>query len=373
MGSFIVSSDRPIVVVGAGPGGSIAASLLARAGLPTIMIEQHRFPRDKVCGECLSAVGIEVLDRVGARDAVARLKAVALERAMIHTPNGATVELQLPSRMWGVSRRQLDRALLDHAKTRGVRVIQPARCERIEHNQVVIRDLTSNRVEEIHTRCVIVADGKGSPTHDLGIKAHFSGVEGPRNAIELFGVDGHYGGLAPVEDEQWNASFSVPAFRVRQFRGDLDAMFAAIVEENETLRARMLRAHRASDWLASPLPRSPVARDWLENQIPVGNAAASLEPIGGEGMGLAMRSAELAAHEIIAAHRAKRAIDIVSLRRAYRDLWCVRSLACRVAAMIVSRPWLANFLAGAIDGREALPRAIMRFIGKGRGASMSNG
>lgn len=345
--------------------------LLARAGVPTILIEQHRLPRDKVCGECLSALGIEVLDRSGAREVVAQLKPVALERALIHAPNGAMVELRLPARMWGISRRALDHTLLDHARASGVRVVQPARCERIERNRIVVRDLTLNRMEEIETTCVIVADGKGSPTTDLGIKAHFTGVHGPRDAIELFGVDGHYGGLAPIEDGNWNASFSVPASRVRQFRGDLDAMFAAIVSENATLRERMDRAHRTSEWIASPLARSPVANAWAENVIPVGNAAASLEPIGGEGMGLAMRSAELAAHEIIAAHREGRAIDAVSLHRTYRDLWRVRSLACRAAAIIVSRPWLANFLAGAIDGREELPRTIMRFIGKSRSALVS--
>lgn len=346
--------------------------MLARAGLPTILIEQHRFPRDKVCGECLSALGIEVLDRAGARDRIAQLKPVTLERALIHAPNGATADLQLPTRMWGISRLQLDVALLEYASARGVRVIQPARCERIERNRIVVRDLRSNRIEQIETRSVIVADGKAAPTNDLGVKAHFTGIQGPRDAIELFGVDGHYGGLAPIEDGNWNASFSVPASRVRKFRGDLDAMFEAIVTENQTLRARMYRAQRSTDWLASPLARSAVASSWPENQIPIGNAAASLEPIGGEGMGLAMRSAELAASEIIAARRDDRPIDTATLRRSYRDLWRVRSIACRAAAMIVSRPMLANFLAGAIDGREALPRTIMRFIGKGGGALLSH-
>ena len=55
---FTLLQLAPIVVIGAGPAGSVAAALLARAGLDVILIEQHRFPRDKVCGECLSALGI---------------------------------------------------------------------------------------------------------------------------------------------------------------------------------------------------------------------------------------------------------------------------------------------------------------------------
>jgi len=54
---------RTATVIGAGPAGSTAAMLLARAGWSVTLVEQHRFPRDKVCGECLSALGIDVLTR----------------------------------------------------------------------------------------------------------------------------------------------------------------------------------------------------------------------------------------------------------------------------------------------------------------------
>jgi FADH2 O2-dependent halogenase len=266
--------------------------------------------------------------------------------------------------MWGISRRRLDDSLLEFARESGVQILQPARCECIESNRIVLRELESNRIIKLDARWILIANGKGAATSDLGVKSHFTGVDGPRDAIELFGVDGHYGGLAPIEDGSWNASFSVPTRRVRQYRGDLDALFAAMVSENVTLRHRMRHARRSTAWLASPLPRSGVIASWPEYQIPIGNAAAALEPIGGEGIGLAMRSAEIAANELIAAHRDGRAIDTVGLRRAYQKLWRVRSLACRAAAMIISRPALADFLAGAIDGRGTLAGAILRCIGK---------
>ena len=63
------------------------------------------------------------------------------------------------------------------------------------------------------------------------------------------------------------------------------------------------RRRRVGPWLVSPLPRFSVARRWPERVIPVGNAAAALEPIGGEGMGLALRSAELAAAALAEAIR----------------------------------------------------------------------
>jgi flavin-dependent dehydrogenase len=359
-----VKLDCPIIIIGAGPAGSIAATLLARAGLPVTLIEQHRFPRDKVCGECLSTVGIDVLKRAGMFDAVRDRAPVRLHRSMIHAPNGATIEFALPRPMWGISRRVLDDTLLGCARSGGVMIRQPSRIEQIERGHLTVRDLASNAVRQIESSCILVANGKSTQTDDLGIKAHFSAIDGPRDAIELFGVNGHYGGLAPVEDGSWNASFSVPAQRVRDFGGELDALFGRIISENRTLQARMRTARRVSDWLASPLPRAGVASHWPPNVIPVGNAVAALEPIGGEGMGLAMRSAELAANAIIAAASEGCEVDLDSLRARYRELWRVRSVACRAAARIASRPRLINALAGAFDGRDALPQSILHLVGK---------
>ena len=53
------------VIVGAGPAGSTAAILLARAGWSVALVEKQRFPRRKVCGECLAASNLPLLDALG--------------------------------------------------------------------------------------------------------------------------------------------------------------------------------------------------------------------------------------------------------------------------------------------------------------------
>ena len=65
-----------VTIIGAGPAGSTAAILLARAGWDVTLVEQSRFPRDKVCGECLSALGFDVLERLGLVDEFVRRGAV---------------------------------------------------------------------------------------------------------------------------------------------------------------------------------------------------------------------------------------------------------------------------------------------------------
>jgi flavin-dependent dehydrogenase len=357
-----------VTIIGAGPAGSAAAILLARRGWGVTLIEASRFPRDKVCGECLSAVGHDVLTRAGLAPAFRDLGAIELTRTAIHAASDRSLQLDLPAPMWGLSRRVLDEWLLDVARDAGAVVRQPARCEGIETTNrlsVRVRDLSNNSVNTLHPSHVLLADGKASfapdapaPTGDFGVKAHFENVDGPRDTIELFGVRGSYGGLAAIENDRWNAAFSVAASRLKQHHGNVESLFAEITSENRTLASRLAHARRVGEWLAAPLPRFAVRRRWHDRVIPIGNAAAALEPVGGEGMGLALRSAELAAEMLLTGKP-----DWARLRESYTRLWRARRFGCRAAAVAVSHRRLAHVLI-----RPSVPlratRAALRLVGK---------
>jgi flavin-dependent dehydrogenase len=359
-----------VAIIGAGPAGSVAAILLARRGWDVTLVEQHKFPRDKVCGECVSALGVEVLDRHGLRHALKRLGPAMLTRTTLVAPDGTEATVDLPAPMWGLSRAAMDAALAEQAVRAGAVMRQPARVEALDPVtlECTVRDLQTNRVAPLRAQHVLVADGKASlgvvkpaATNDLGVKAHFAGVDDFPDRITLFGVRGHYVGLAPIEDGRWNVAMSVPADRVVECRGDFERFFEQLRRENRGLDRRFANATRAGDWLASPLPRFGVAAQWPARLILIGNAAAALEPIGGEGMGLAMRSAELAAMEMSAANGAR---GTGRLRRAFRRLWRVRRGSCRAAAVAMSHPATAGIAVRTISANDAIARASLKFIGK---------
>src|SRR5205085_2139760 len=97
-------------------------------------------------------------------------------------------------------------------------------------------------------------------------------------------------------------------------------------------------------------PRFAVRKHWQARVIPLGNAAAALEPVGGEGMGLALCSAELAAEMLLSRRQ-----DVSGLRVAYERLWRARRFGCRAAAVAVSDPRLSRVLV-----RAGLPKVATR-------------
>jgi len=60
-----MNTEFDAVIIGAGPAGSSAAIMLARAGWSVALIEKQKFPRRKVCGECIAANNLPLLRALG--------------------------------------------------------------------------------------------------------------------------------------------------------------------------------------------------------------------------------------------------------------------------------------------------------------------
>ncbi len=61
----MMQSSFDAIIVGAGPAGASAAILLSKAGLSVALVEKQAFPRRKVCGDCVSASNLPLLDGLG--------------------------------------------------------------------------------------------------------------------------------------------------------------------------------------------------------------------------------------------------------------------------------------------------------------------
>ena len=106
-----------VIVVGAGPAGTLAARALARRGLRLLLVDEATYPRAKACGGCLGAAAMDVLERAGLGSLTKRLGAPTTGSLRWHYGRQEIV-LPLPEGA-AVSRATLDAALAREAVTAG--------------------------------------------------------------------------------------------------------------------------------------------------------------------------------------------------------------------------------------------------------------
>jgi menaquinone-9 beta-reductase len=113
-----------VLIVGSGPAGSAAARTLAQAGWRVVLVDQHTFPRDKVCGDGLIPDAHNALRQLGVLHEV-MLAANRAGHVACIGPSGCRVDV--PGRLAVLPRKQLDHIVCRAAVQAGAQMIAPAR------------------------------------------------------------------------------------------------------------------------------------------------------------------------------------------------------------------------------------------------------
>src|SRR5258708_28897474 len=111
-----------VVIIGAGLAGSRIAAVLAGHGWDVLLLERHKLPHHKVCGEFLSPEAQGSLRAMGLHSTVAALQPAEMTQARLFSRGGVQMRVDLPGAAWGVSRFALDAALAQSAEQRGAAV-----------------------------------------------------------------------------------------------------------------------------------------------------------------------------------------------------------------------------------------------------------
>jgi len=335
------------VIVGAGPAGSAAAILLARAGWSVALLEKQRFPRRKVCGECIAASNLPLLDGLGlgaviSRDAGPELRSVALmhadARALATMPSAP--DAQHP---WGraLGRETLDVLLIAAAREAGATVLQPCAVTAISGGpgnwQLTAR---SGHAElALHARVAVAAHGSWEPlpsgrarrrmarsSADLfAFKANFRGAALAPGCLPVLALDGGYGGMVVADGGVVTVACCVRRDRLDALRARAPGRCAGDVVES-WLRGQcagvdqvLAGAQRDGAWLASG-PLDPGVRVRADDRLlRIGNAAGEVHPILGEGISMALQSAGLLVEQLLSGDTPERRTDPAWQARVARD------------------------------------------------------
>lgn len=154
-----------VVVVGAGPAGVAASIELARAGREVLLADKATFPRDKCCGDGLTAAALRHLEELGL-DPGALPSWQPVDDVVLHDPTGRALRLPLPRGRGTyaavVPRLELDVALVDRARAAGVKVADGHPCTGAEPGPDRIT-LELGGLGRVAARYAIGADGMWSP------------------------------------------------------------------------------------------------------------------------------------------------------------------------------------------------------------------
>ncbi|MCX6545175.1 MAG: FAD-dependent monooxygenase [Acidobacteria bacterium] len=300
------------IVVGAGPAGAFAARGLARAGLATLLVDRKPFPRHKVCGGCLNARAVGVLESAGLVDELRALGARSLSTIQLRY-GGRYANIALPPGL-AITRATLDAVLVGAAISAGC-VFLPETAALVdaepaspEQHPGLTRQVTLQQREDrgasARARIVVVADGLGnsslrdSPSMrgvvdsgariGIGAVARAGCVSALSGCVTMTVGRGGYVGLTDVENGQINIAAALDVDFLRAQGGPAGAVRAILTSASVAATCDL----ETLDWQGTvPLTRhvlAPVAH----RVFVLGDAAGYIEPFTGEGMEWALSAAD---------------------------------------------------------------------------------
>jgi len=373
--------DCDALVIGAGPAGAASAILLAQAGWRVMIVEQHTYPRRKVCGECIAAGNLELLDQLGIGPDFRRAAGPELRR-IGWMGASSTSTADMPPCTGGlyrygraVGRDWLDTKLLQRAASLGVVALQPARARTVGGElggyECTVDSLPGGRRT---LRTPVVVDAHGSwergPTYPTNGSADTARV--PRRRSELFAfkanfrnttlapgflpvlaLPGGYGGMVVADAGVTTLACCLRRDTLSACRALLpDASAGAAVEaflrrSCSGVHEALQGAHREGTWLSVGPLRPGVRVGGAGGVFRVGNAAGESHALIGEGISMALQSSALLASMLTrrpaSAIRGRFGSELQrSYEAAWRRAFAPRLRLAALYAHVAMRPRLAE-------------------------------
>lgn len=335
------------IIIGGGPGGSTAGSVLAKAGKKVLILERERFPRFHV-GESLIPYGNDELRATGVWDKLVtggftpKLGAefvLGNSRAAIRILFGRYLRPGY-AQTFQVERARFDNLLLEHAVSLGCEVWQETRVlsAAVTDDGVSVSCERNGAKHELTARWLLDASGRDAflgkqldlPKTDLGLPkkfatfAHFRGVRRlapPADGhITVVRLDFGWFWMIPLDAEKTSIGLVQTLDHFRATGMKPEECFEHVVASTTELRRRMAEAVRVNEYSFAGDYTYRHLRNAGPRWLLIGDAAGFIDPIFSSGVMLAVKSGFRAASEAVAADKAGRPLTARAQARYTRDV-----------------------------------------------------
>lgn len=323
-----MSQPYNIIIIGGGLAGLTSALHLSIKGKKVLLIERHPYPKHKVCGEYISNEVLPYLNALGFDPF--EYGATRISRLTISTASSRSVTVHLPIGGFGISRYRIDFELAKMARSHGVEIVHAVVQEvNFQNDQI---EVLTNRGVTYHSKLVIGAFGKRSnmdvkmnrdfmeeSSPNLAVKAHFKG-EFPEDLVGLHNFKGGYCGVSKVEDNRVNVCYITDLKSFKKHKNIVDFQ-QQVLSENRFLKQALNQLDMV---FSTPITISNIS---FQTKSPVkdhvlmcGDSAGMIHPLAGNGMSMAIRSAQMLS-QLILKYESGDLASRTALENSYVNQW----------------------------------------------------
>ncbi len=347
-----MQTQYDIGIVGGGLAGLSLAILAADAGYKVALFEKEEYPFHKVCGEYISFESYDFLDRLGLPLHTWNLPVI--KKLSVSDVTGNAYNFQLDLGGFGISRYTIDNALYKLALQKGVHVFINTKVNDVlfENDTHIIH---ANK-QTVSAKIVAGSFGKRSNidikwkrnfteqknskiNNYIGVKYHVR-LNHQKDEIALHNFKNGYCGISAIEDDKYCVCYLTNAKNLSSNKNSIQEMQQNVLFKNPALKKIFTESEFLYD---APLTISQISfekKTQIENHVlMLGDAAGMITPLCGNGMSMAIHSAQLAFYQFNLFLQKK--ILRTELERNYTNSWN-KNFSIRLAVGRIIQRFMGN-------------------------------